>query len=57
MTTRIHIVNFGPDVVEIETQTSVGQKVYPQDSANFYVYDGQDVTVKEVKPPQVKEPK
>jgi ligand-binding SRPBCC domain-containing protein len=49
MTTRIHIVNFGPDLVEVETPSATPVKIWPHDSANFYVYDKQTVTVKEVK--------
>ena len=48
MTTRIHIVNFGPQAIEVETTTSTPQKLYAQQSDNFYVYDGQDVKVTEL---------
>ncbi len=53
MTTRIHVVNFGPDVIEVSTGALYNHpaaKVYPQDSANLYVFDGQEVNVRELKP-------
>jgi hypothetical protein len=51
MTTRVHIVNFGPDVVEADRPNStLPMKIYPQGSADFYVYDEQTVVVREVKP-------
>ena len=51
MTTRIHIVNFGPKAVEVEALTPIvfPKKLYAQESADFYVYDGQDVHVTEAK--------
>lgn len=54
MTTRIHIVNFGPDYVEAQPKTPIGTatatptKLGPQQSADFYVYDSQEVLVKEI---------
>jgi hypothetical protein len=56
MTTKVHVVNFGPDVVEAET-TNVKQKLYPHQYADFYVYDGAEVTVREVKTQQTGETK
>jgi hypothetical protein len=54
MTTRIHIVNFGPDVVEASVEstnvTSAPEKIYPSQYKDFYVYDNHDILVKEVKP-------
>ena len=49
MTTRIHIVNLGPDRVVAESPNTAPVELYPSDSANFYVYDQQTVTVKEFK--------
>lgn len=50
MTTRIHIVNLGPSVVEAETSTTApSTKLYHGDSVNFCVYEGQEVTVREVR--------
>lgn len=59
MTTRIHIVNLGPDAVEVQksnpnTPPSELLKqapviLYPSDSYNEYVYDTQSVTVTERK--------
>lgn len=52
MTTRIHIVNFGPDVVEVNLGPLYNhppKQIYSQGSESFYVFDGQDVTVKEVR--------
>jgi len=53
MTTRIHVVNFGPDVVEATTDPNWGNppvKIYPSQYQDFYVYDNHDILVKEVKP-------
>jgi hypothetical protein len=59
MTTRIHIVNFGPDVVEVEIPSAVLQqngqqnaatKIYQNQYADFHVYDNHDVLVREIKP-------
>lgn len=59
MTTRIHIVNFGPDVVEVEIpsvtlqqngQKNAAEKIYQHQYKDFYVYDQHDVLVREVKP-------
>jgi hypothetical protein len=51
MTTRIHIVNFGPDLVVAETPTTTPVKIWPHESQNFYVYDNEVVTVGELKQP------
>jgi hypothetical protein len=51
MTTRIHIVNFGPDVVEVETPQAVVQQIFQNSYKDFYVYDQHDVIVREVKLP------
>jgi hypothetical protein len=47
MTTRIHILNLGPDRVVVKATNSAEQELYPGDSVNEYVYDSQQVTVKE----------
>jgi hypothetical protein len=49
MTTRIHVVNFGPDKVEVNAPGSVPTTLYPQQSTDQYVYDGHDITVVERK--------
>ena len=50
MTTKVHVVNFGPDVVEVErTDNLFKTKIYPQQSEDFTVWDGKDVVVREVK--------
>ena len=49
MTTTVHVVNFGPQVVEVERPGNTPQKIYQRLSADFQVYDGMDVTIKEVK--------
>ena len=46
MTTQVHVVNFGPDVVVVEGPTTA-HEIYPYQSANFYVYDGHNITIKE----------
>jgi hypothetical protein len=60
MTTRVHIVNFGPNAVEVSVPAYSGAPIpsyiYAQDSKNFTVYDGQDIIVKEVTQPKLPEP-
>jgi hypothetical protein len=52
MTTRVHIVNFGPEAVSVapEPNKAVGSILYAQQSTDVYVYGEQTVTVKEVPP-------
>lgn len=60
MTTRIHVVNLGPDAVEVAkvNMTPYGltvycdtpKSLYPGDSFNEYVHDSQSVLVTEKKP-------
>ena len=53
MTTRIHVVNFGPDVVEAsvpDIAKSLPVQIWPSQYSDFYVYDNHDIVVKEVKP-------
>jgi hypothetical protein len=52
MTTRIHIVNFGPDVVEVSYESSniSPERIWPSQYKDFYVYDSHDIVVKELKP-------
>ena len=57
MTTRIHIVNFGPDGVDVATVNPETNEVinatttiYTQQSTDVYVHSGQAVKVSEVKP-------
>jgi hypothetical protein len=45
MTTRIHIVNFGPEPIDVKSANGK-QRIYSQQSVDTYVYD--DVVVKEV---------
>jgi hypothetical protein len=53
MTTRIHIVNFGPDKVEASIEstnvTSAPEVIWPSQYKDFYVHDNHDVVVKEIK--------
>lgn len=50
MTTRIHIVNFGPDVVAVETPTTAPAKeIWPNSYADFFVYPGNEITITEKK--------
>ncbi len=49
MTTKVHVVNFGPDVVEVTPTQGYSQRLYHQQYADFYVYDNQDITIKELK--------
>ena len=48
MTTRIHIVNFGPEAIEVKRGSSLPVAVHSQESLDTYVYD--DVTISEKKP-------
>jgi hypothetical protein len=58
MTTRILVVNYGPDVVEVQkvdpkvpadTQQPVAPTaLHPQQAADFYVHDFQEIHIKEV---------
>jgi hypothetical protein len=54
MTTRIHIVNFGPDKVEASVQSDTAKvppvEIWPNQYNDFYVYDNHDILVEEVKP-------
>lgn len=50
MTTRIHVVNFGPDVVEVSAMDKMlRQQLFTQQSADFYVYPGHEILVEELK--------
>ena len=48
MTTRVHIVNFGPDVVEVKASGN-SFRIGQQASGDYHVYEGGDVIIKEVK--------
>lgn len=56
MTTRFHIVNFGPDpiVIHPEDKSHPGQVIHPQSYADFYVYKGR---VYQVSEHHIEEPK
>lgn len=52
MTTRIHVVNYGPQPVTIDLQRPDGQDaepatLQPLQAQDFYVYKGQVVVVRE----------
>lgn len=56
MTTRVHIVNYGPDSVVVKTTnpaTGVDQvpdeDVYPQNAVDRYVHDAQAISISEKK--------
>jgi hypothetical protein len=49
MTTRIHVVNLGPDKVIVTPTNSPESVLYPGDSVNEYVYDVREVLVREQK--------
>lgn len=49
MTTKVHVVNFGPDVVEATTTTGLKQEIYQQQSKDFYVWDRQELFIREIK--------
>lgn len=56
MTTRIHIVNLGPEPIEItkgNSQCASVTTLYPQESTNDYVYDGQEIEIREQKKTEV----
>jgi hypothetical protein len=53
VTTKVHVVNFGPDVVEVDNSqcncvVAEITKIYPQQSADFTVWKGKDVIVREI---------
>jgi len=52
MTTRVHIVNFGPNAVSVKPEPNkvVGATLYAQQSTDIYVYGDQTITVAEVLP-------
>ena len=56
MTTRIHVVNFGPAIVTVDREGSLSEDIYPLSYKDYYVWDGQVVVVKEKKavPPEAK---
>lgn len=47
MTTRVHIINFGPGVVEVNTTIGPKKHLYPNQYLDEYVYDNQGITIKE----------
>ena len=52
MTTRIHIVNFGPDKVEVHIPQQINtlaETIWPNQYKDFWVYDNHEVVVREVK--------
>jgi len=60
MTTRVHIVNFGPDVVKVvKVEPLIGETphltdaatLYPQQSCDEYVHAGQELKIVEVRKP------
>lgn len=57
MTTRFHIVNFGPGpiVIHPEDRSHPGQVIHPQSYADFYVYKGRVYQVSEVPPTPVED--
>jgi hypothetical protein len=50
MTTRIHVVNFGPDIVTADRPGQLSEDIYPLSYKDYYVWDGQTVTITEKKP-------
>jgi hypothetical protein len=48
MTTRIHIVNYGPKPVNVTANDHIRATLYSQQSYDEYVFDGQDIVVKEI---------
>ena len=50
MTTRVHVVNFGPLPVEVETNPTQKRVLFSQESDNFWVYQGQELRVREQEP-------
>lgn len=59
MTTKVHIVNFGPDAISftlVEPATGAELQhagkipdLHAQQSADIYVHSGQDLVIKELK--------
>jgi hypothetical protein len=52
MTTRVHIVNLGPDAVEV-TVGSSAKTLYHGDSTSDYVYEGHEIEISEQKKTEV----
>jgi len=53
MTTRVHVVNFGPDpIIVSRPNQTVNEMIWSQESKDYYVYEGAAVVIKEVKPQQ-----
>jgi len=51
MTTRVHVVNLGPGIVEVkESSKPAPTVIYHGDSVNVYVYDSNAVSVTEKLP-------
>jgi hypothetical protein len=57
MTTKVHIVNFGPDVVEVRSVDSTTQQMtgstpslFAQQSVDLYVHSNQSINISERKP-------
>ena len=54
MTTSVHVVNLGPQPIEVKFVDITKKVLYPRESENFYVFDTQSLTIVEqlVKPPE-----
>ena len=49
MTTRVMIINFGPDKIEVTAGQNSPVEIWPANTKEFYVYDGSDLHIKEIK--------
>lgn len=56
MTTKVHVVNFGPQAVSVASEPSKapGHILYYQQSVDVLVYKGQTITIEEVPVPENK---
>ena len=55
MTTRVHIVNFGPQAASVELSPNKPVILYAQGVIDLYVYGEQTITIEEI--PEVLEEK
>lgn len=47
MTTRVLIVNFGPEPVRF-TRSGTSQSIYPGQNAECYLWKGEDINIREL---------
>jgi hypothetical protein len=50
VTTLVHIVNFGPDPIDVKVGQQPAKRVFARQSFDAYVYRGQDIAIAEARP-------